>query len=112
MNTLVKQKLGLAEKCSEQEYLDAIQGKMMEFDGWVWYDGWHNPNDELDSRNPDNYLNDLNAVARVEHKYADANDKIFRLYEDVLDSVVPQNQRWVLATALQRCEAVILTLCP
>ena len=123
MNNAVKQLLKLAENCNEQDYIDAVRIRVAEIDGFTsvkkstvlkgrllrtdFYGTGANGSLEVI---PD-YPQDLNAVARVEGKLS--SDGIYASevsnMEMFLARVVPGNIPIWRATALQRCEAIILT---
>ena len=129
MNNNVKQLLNLAEDCSEQEYLDAVRVRVAEIDGWtkivknddpdagVWnFRGIHGQ--RKCSLVIHNYPQDLNAIARVKRdnglgtkeRYSE-NLCYVTLQQDATDPIYPADTYEVSeATALQRCEALILTM--
>lgn len=138
MNIQVKQHLNLAPDCSEQEYLDAVRVRVAEMDGWTSLRFYTNP-DQLkrgryglygqhlkpgvDYENywqtcqVPNYPQDLNTVARVEGETIcddDAAEKyelrLTRIMSDEGRSIRGIDYRTYRATALQRCEAIILTM--
>lgn len=153
MNPTVKEKLGLAENCSERDYLEAVNEAVSKIAGEEKYiAGWDCINPEGDGivmsagtkaacekwqadtvkRFPDSpykdytikpwyrylhdYPNDLNAAARVEEKLKGwelpCTGEALRYFNELLDlCLVEKPARMVVrATALQRCEAVILTM--
>lgn len=53
---------------------------------------------------PPDYLNDLNACHEMEKVLTDEQ---YNKFEEILDNLVPSNQRWLCATASQRAEAFL-----